>query len=368
MTRNRAYSGFTFVEAVVSTALLALLVLVLVSITDQTNSIWRNSKAKSEQFRAARNAFDSMARRLRQATLNTYWDYELDATLTPLRYLRQSELRFISGQASDLIDDPGLDPAGIFRPGHAIFFQAPVGLTGNDAYVGAENLLNTCGFFVEFGPDKRPAFMTDEIAPTRYRFRLNQLVEESEELTLYRYTSGKYLDSSGKTKMRNIDYSSAAPVPGTTGLEWFREPLRSPDLLVRPVAENVLALVILPKLTQKEDPSGTRLAPEYSYDSTAAHVDPSINPKNQLPPILQLTAIVISESSAVRIADGALRPDLGIDRMYETGSNRLFKNAPSYSADLTALENALQNRHLSYRVFTSDISLNGAHWSQEQSN
>src|SRR5437867_2293961 len=85
---RRLVGGFTLVEVMVSMAILVLLLLVLVSITDATRKTWSYTSSKIEQFQDAREAFESITRKLSQATLNTYWDY--DNPLTPTRYLRQS--------------------------------------------------------------------------------------------------------------------------------------------------------------------------------------------------------------------------------------------------------------------------------------
>ena len=75
MHRSPESRAFTLVELLVAMAVLTLIMLVLVSITNSTSVIWRSTTSEVEQFRAARNAFESMTRRISQATLNTCWDY-----------------------------------------------------------------------------------------------------------------------------------------------------------------------------------------------------------------------------------------------------------------------------------------------------
>ena len=92
-------------------AIIILLLLVLVGMVNQTSNIWRGTTGRIEQFRQARDGFEAMTRRLSQATLNTYLDY-VDASgnprssasmapnlasFVPARYVRQSELRMLSG-------------------------------------------------------------------------------------------------------------------------------------------------------------------------------------------------------------------------------------------------------------------------------
>src|ERR1043165_3679421 len=94
--------AFTLIEVMVSTSLLAILLMILLGIVNQTSATWRYSVSKVEQFRGARQAFESMTRRLSQATLNTYWDYDPPPPKPPLKYIRQSDLRFVSGSAQVL--------------------------------------------------------------------------------------------------------------------------------------------------------------------------------------------------------------------------------------------------------------------------
>ena len=71
----RGPTAFTLVELMVSVVIVMLLMLLLLTITDATRKTWVTTTARAEQFRGARAGFESMTRRLSQATLNTYWDY-----------------------------------------------------------------------------------------------------------------------------------------------------------------------------------------------------------------------------------------------------------------------------------------------------
>ena len=101
----------------VSTALIALLMLLLLGTVDQTQNIWKRTTAKVTQFQASRAAFEAMNRRLSQATLNTYYrptDIASGNSSADYLFRRQSELQFISGHLADastksgaaLIDTP----------------------------------------------------------------------------------------------------------------------------------------------------------------------------------------------------------------------------------------------------------------------
>lgn len=345
---QRRHKAFSLVELLVSAAIMAALLLILLAVSNQVSSIWRLTAGKIEQFRHSREAFDRISRRLSQATLNTYWDY--DDPAAPSRYVRQSELRFLSGPTETLT---GLPPEGRRRPGHGLFFQATLGMAqpGQGDLAGLNSLLNTWGYFVEFGSnaDFRPAVLDASPVPPSYRFRLCELIQPADKVSLYDHTSGRNPDGTPKA-------SSYA------GNDWFA-PAANASGATRPVhvlAENVIALIILPKLSGDEDPSGTALAPNFTYDSTATRSDPALNPKNQLPPQVTLTMVALDENSAKRIEEGSSMPDLGLDG--------LFLTASEYENDLNKLREKLTKLSLDFRIFTTTVPLREARWSNEQAN
>ena len=118
-TSTPTSKAFTLVEVMVSTAIIGLIMLVLVAMTNQTSATWRSTTEKIEKFQEARDGFEAMTRRLAQATLNTNWDY-LDAngnprpttvnttnynSFIPVAYGRTSSLRIISGPDDDVKGD-----------------------------------------------------------------------------------------------------------------------------------------------------------------------------------------------------------------------------------------------------------------------
>ena len=343
--------GFTLVELLVSIAVLLLIMALLLSVTSQMGTLWRTTTAKIEQFRDAREGFEAMTRRLSQATLNTYWDY--DSPTAPTKYIRQSELRFIVGETETLAGAPAAPKRW---PTYGVFFQAPLGFSEQTGSVGLENLLNTWGYYIEFGDDstQRPGIISTTIAPPRYRYRLMELMEPSESLTLYKYTSG---------------------MPNYNGTEWFTTPLKATLPMMHVLAENVVALVILPKLGAQDEqnlenagtipnaPIGTSLAPNYTYDSTNPNVsNAALNPKNQLPPEMQITMVAIDEASAIRLAQtkGATMPDFG--------QGSLFADATKMASDLKTLQDNLAAQHVTFHVFTTSVSIAGAKWSRAEKN
>lgn len=356
-------AAFTLVELMLSTAVLSLLILMLVGITNQTGNTWRYANGKVEQFRGARDGFESLTRRLSQATLNTYYDYfnaageartpANAATFVPKNYGRQSELRFICG-AMDRENFYGgarvpalaLDPTRS-RPTHGIFFHAPLGLVEEtEKHGGLQSLLNSWGYYVEFANDRRerPPFLRDatNIAPLRWRYRLMEFMQPSEQMMTY-----------------------------TKPEKWFEPMVNAPDSTAcRNLADNIVALVIQPalaaederKLTPRPKVEGTALAPTYFYDSTQKNTNAALNPRHQLPPFVRVTLVAIDESSALRLSNGEAMPDFGLTDLFATDQPGA---AERYNGDLKTLEDKLSTLRCSYRVFTTNVAIRGAKWSSE---
>ena len=367
--RYCAPSAFTLVELMVSMTVLAILMVILLKVTDGTARIWQSTNSKIEEFRSARNGFETITRQLSQATLNTYWGYDNPAA--PTKYLRQSELRFINGIMQTYTPVTAFVPP---RPTHGVFFQAPLGFVANDtstpnaasSYQGLENLLNTFGYYLEFASDTnyRPSFLKglSNPPPLRYRFRLIGLMESSQNLKVYNYTQG----------------STTPPTPNCVtykGTQWFTSSVTPTKFVTnisssnRVLAENVVALIILPKLSPQDEnalPSppavaGTALAPNYTYDTTVANSNSAIDSVNQLPPVVQVTMVAVDENSFSRlIQSGTTMPNLY--------ANSPFTDATKYSSDLAALQNTLISNRLNFRVFSSDVVIKAAKWSRSQQN
>lgn len=357
MKRARA---FTLIEVMVSTAVIGMLVLILATITNETSLIWRRTTAKAEQFREVRAAFEHMTTTLGQATLNTYYAY--DDPDAPRRYERRSELRFICGPTTELLGTPS---RGGERPTHAVFFQAPLGVTEDQNLRGFENLLTTRGYWIQLDDDTdtRPGFLSEEIMPMRYRYRLMELWQPADANTIYKLTSGNSLYA---------------------GREWFRELLSRPKPPIHMLAENVIALIITPRLAQADEmevkggnaqPDYSPLAPEYLYDTSPVlggapdgrYRDARLNPVHQLPPLLQVTMVAIDEMSAQRLDFFAGTSDpFAIRRRFRFSSD--FTRDLSLSGDASSLENTLVEMNVNYRIFTTSIVVRGAKWSREQTN
>ncbi len=180
-------------------------------------------------------------------------------------------------------------------------------------------------------------------------------MQPSSALTLYNYTSGM---DTATNRPKNLSY---------TVVSWFADamkltdpPTAAPNRPTHILAENIIALILLPKLSPQEDTSGIQLAPNYSYDSTLAKENATINSKNQLPPLIQVTMVAIDETSAKRLESGSTMPDFGQDN--------LFSDASQYESDLSKLQQTLTQKHVSFRIFTTNVAIKGAKWSRAQKN
>ncbi len=360
-------SAFTLVELLVSITVLAIIVMFLAAMTNQTAMTWRYTAGKSEQFSSARNAFESINVRLSQSVMNTYYDYynangdirtqENAATFVPATYGRQSELRFVSGGMSraNRYGSSNLPPLALdasrARPTHGIFFHAPLGRVMDTQTRGdLKSLLNVWGYYVEFDSDQnsRPPFLQGvSTIPLRWRYRLMEFMQPSESLTTY------------------------SMLANSNPLEWFQTGVNAvgtPNAHI--LAENVIALVIQPMLSPKDEqalanpPSvaGTALAPSYYYDSTKKNSIAALSPWNQLPPIVRVTMVAVDEQSALRLANDSNMPDFGLDNLFATDA---ADTAESCRMDLDTLQKSLAGKHCSFRVFTSDVVIRAAKWSNQ---
>lgn len=331
---SREDQGFTILELLVAMTILSLIVVVLVSMTGRMGTLWRSSGAKLEQFREARRAFESITRRVSTATLAPYLDYEYpggNSANPPTRYVRKSDLRFLSTPVNDL---SGLNAS----PGnsHAVFFQAPLGFVDDrTSYSGLSHLLNTWGYFVDYTSVTNPS----ATGTPKYRFRLIEMREPSEKLSVYRLTRG------------NNSYADK---------EWITIPAGE-TANRRVLADNVIALILRPTLSAADDPAGSLLAPNYQYDSTDTKSPANVNPKNQLPPLIEVIMVVLDEQSAARVCTGSTPPNLGV-------SGVRFQSVANLTADLAALEAALVAENLQYQIYRTTVSIPGARWSTQQTN
>ncbi len=68
------------------------------------------------------------------------------------------------------------------NPTHSIFFFAPRGYSSTAAYEPLTQVLNICGYYLQFGPDPSlpPFYAAAPGYQTHYRFRLMEIEEPRE--------------------------------------------------------------------------------------------------------------------------------------------------------------------------------------------
>jgi len=335
-------AGFTVVEMMVAAAILMVVLVIVLGITEQTQIGLKFSTDKIEAFQNARAAFEAITRAVSSATLNTYYDYynasrerrtPANATaFVPAAYGRYSELEFVSGKT--LVSAPRSQIT------HSIFFQSPLSYTQDTKYANLVESLNVTGFFLDFHHDgsERPGFYR---AKPRYRYRLMQLLEPTESFSVYS--------------------------PNASNHSWLTGPISRTNPPVRLLAENIVALVIWPKLPE-ETPGGSQLlARDFEYDSRIANASPPTawtadQPQpakmNQLPPVVRVLMIAVDERSMARLqGDSTSQPDLGFD--YAS----VFQSANKLDEDIETVSDALTAKNINFRIFQTDIVIRGAKWS-----
>ncbi len=255
------------------------------------------------------------------------------------------------------------------------------------------NLLNTWGYFLEVDTDATlvPEFLKNVIPP-RTRSRLMEMMEPSELLKMDNPSQTLKTNSDLTTTVQTMDKNWDNP----KWLDWFTVPAKVPANK-RVVCENVLALVILPRLSpQDEDamklanPRAEALCPYYDYDSkrlanslagiadpTMKAIDPMLNPKNQLPPVVTVAMVAIDEISAQKLAASAAGdPTFGLSMDNLFKESKYLEDDPTKNAqgdgDLAKLEQQLlalrstKHLNLNYRIFISNVAIRGAKWSRWQ--
>jgi uncharacterized protein (TIGR02599 family) len=428
---SRLRAGFTLTEVLVSSALIVGIMALMLTTVDQTRRTISNTTSRVSQFQSARVAFEAMTRALGQATLNTYYDLDRsgDANQNPFGYRRQSDLHFICGEASQakLLGTKGVgDPTprnSAHFPGHAVFFQAPLGVTAEEnvnstsggagkerTYRGLTNLLSVVGYYVKWGEDEsRPQFMgtTEKFAPKRNRFRLMQVQQAAETVMVYTDVNYTNLNAQGLKASTGVGYSGPTDwVHVATGIKNFPNAFKEKEGrkridYSRSLAENVVALIIVPKVPKRDRAQPNRLddlTDTYEYDScplpafesqkrefdTTSAADLSLmrmqlNEKaakqlHQLPPILQVTMIAIDEESGAKLADYSEEPpDWTSGRFARLSTEDRFMQElgdpadPSTESLIYRIGNpdrSLPTPPMKYRVFTTDVVLRGSKWSK----
>jgi uncharacterized protein (TIGR02599 family) len=317
---RQARAGWTLLEVFVTLAVLIVAFTVLAEFMGSVDQTWRTTV--TDPFAEAASAFTTVTQHLEVATLDPYRDYvdaggafraSPGAAFTPCQLARRSDLDFVCGPTL-------LGTTGRITAADGIFFAEPTGQTQTDAQEGLDHLVNALGYFVEFGSDSNgPSLLS---AAPRLRWRLRQIAQPSESLQIF---------------------GSATSAP------WIAQ-LAGPNATPAILAENIIALVVLPERT----PGDFTLAPAYAYDSRDASNALTFA---QLPPRVRVMLAAIDEASAQRLAavNGTAAPAL-----LPPGA---FQQAANMDADIAALDSSLTAAKINHRIFQRDLAITTAAWS-----
>ena len=380
---SRIKRGFTLIELMLSVAILAVMVLMLTSVLSNMQNVVARSQAQVEEFEDARLAFEAMARKLSQATLNSYWGYVYDdpkaANPTPKYYTRLSDLHYTSDVAKNLV------PTSTGN-GHAVFFQALLGDSDPSTALGGtignlHDLLNCWGYYVDYKSDleTRPAFMKTGnpllLNPERKRFRLMEFRQPPDVSILF----DPSYDIGSKTTRKDVNRWFTGPFKGGSGT--------TADYSV-PLADNIVALVITPYIyvntggtTSANSVTDTRKKQSYEYDTRLYQWRPSntaqdvISSKNQPPAMLELSLIATDEKSYDRLVqregeEGAAAKIRDVFKgLLTNGLNfapDLNKTVEAKTYEVDIIEQRMRELDVHYKIFTTTVTLRASKWITER--
>ncbi len=334
---------------------LSAIMLMFVGILDQTQRSWDLAQGRVSQFREARVAFDIITKNLSQATLNTYVE-QVDSSPgdgkdIPDAYEVKSELNFRIMYGEDIKSVQG------DKPGHAIFFQAPLGVTHRASLDRLSNLMNARGYYIVHNSDRpyRPGFVN---TPERFRYRLMEYLPPSEQNRIY------------------IDYAESLDNPrGEYFDNWWEHNLQKYS---RPLAENIVAITFVPRraIAEIDDGQGRDeaiLSRNYKYDSQYPEGDETQDAKtsllkHQLPPLIKVSLIAIDETSAMRLEDRfGKKPFLKNVGL----SSNWMKSAENEEEDIkevidkldkTTVTKSKDGALIRYKIFSTTVGIQGAKW------
>jgi uncharacterized protein (TIGR02599 family) len=343
--RGARSGAFTLIEMLAAMAVLIVLLGIIVGVTNSVSTTVRRASAGVDALANARTGFDLINRTLSQATLNTYWEY--DNPLSPTQYLRQSDLQFVIRQNTQ---NPGY--------GQEVFFAAPETYSSNAALRSTRGLLNGCSIFVHFGgsQDFRPSGITAD----KSRYRLMVGLQPTEQLQIF--------NRPARTANQAESAYRAAVQTYWDALGWITSLQNGPATVgpaVTPVADNVIALIAWPRLPSSEDPAGLSLISNDSFDynsQAGALILPQKITANQLPPVIEITMIAISEASAARLDDKSGTPPAAI----QTALQGRFEDVSKFRDDLKAVSDALSSAHVEFQIFSTSVPLRESKWSKAQ--
>lgn len=317
--------------------ILLMMMLIITQVIGTAQRTWRQASARLSQFREARTAFDTITRGLSQATINAYRTYDYgyggpaglpkDALQAPVGYVRTAELGMLMGPVNTVLGEFG--SSATVTPGHAVLFQAPLGYTGNSAYRPLNRLLCVRGYFIYFSDDKNylPQGLAGRLE-SKSRFRLYEYQPTTETNTVY---------------------------TGSTNVAWTQVTKKSVDDNKRPVAENILTLIMAPSFDVATSGgalvtlSQASTSDSYTFNS---YTDGGTK-RYHLPNSVKVVMVAMDEESASRLsAQYGNRPP----QLFSVG----LASPDTLTNDLKLIRDSLLKAKINYRIFSSTISIPAA--------
>ena len=320
--------GFSLLEILVAVGVLSLILVICLGLTNQFSVVISRSNELAGVYREGNSALTLIASHLRQAVLdsrpvlvNAAGERVLEQK--PDKQMLWSDLMLICGPEAELL--PG--KTGVYS--HAVFFQALMG----DATRGRSGqALNEIGYFLDCNDGNPPSFVSNP----GNRLRLMQ-----------------YRRRPGTTTVQQIIRAARSGTGDRR--DWYLSPVVG-QTDVQPVANNILALIIVPKVKEGTGPinmqtngRGWSTFSNYFFDSQA-----SGSWQHRIPPMLEITLIVGSKESLNRYA--SKNPQTRFD----FGQSTLFSSlttADEYQAQLNAFSQELDSKSIYHRVFTTTVRL-----------
>ncbi len=329
--------AFTLVELLVAASILSVLVVFCAQLLSHSTSLIKQSSEVMGAYKEGASAFDLMVSHLSAATVDSRpIGLKTDDTRAledpPVKIGNWSDLMFVCGSPTDL----GVTDHAVT---HGVFFQAPLGEnTTSGATPTLGNALNELGYFVALNGGNAPGFLNAGSKPKRPR--LMQFRRRPDRLKVI-------------TAVRSTDpFAWFAPAL-QVDIDAPPPPANSDPVAIYPVANNVIALVVLPQKLA----AGTteKLVPlsSYAFNSRAPAADDA-EYRHRLPDAVTVTMVVAGEDSIQRYQ--AANPATTFD----FNQSALFGDPTMYQADLNTLVGNLNNARIQHRVFTTTIRLKEA--------
>ncbi len=312
MKRRIHHHGGSLVELLVSLAVTAILLVIMVQALGGVQRAWNTTRSSASREGTAQQALAVLAQNITAATLNPRQRF--DVPDNPAELITDSDLHFVCGPSAELL------PKMPLACGDALFFQRP----------NSEGLLEGCGFYVQYGINSAgvPNALRNNLE-AHYRFRLIMFRQPAQELAVL----------------------PSGPVGRAALYDWFNGQFTTVDKTLSHTAvavDNVLALLV-------------RTAPDDQrcYDTRRHQWEPFLSPeaarsRHRLPRSLELTAITTDETAWSRLSP---RATVGAAREIEEFLRAHFKTSSVYSIDLEAMRHLADKLRLPIETATIVVPL-----------